>query len=298
MNPTRCGIAPLPNKIDLYYETFGNESNPPILLIMGLDTQCLAFTEEFIQPLLDNNFYCLRFDNRDIGKSTWLNDTWNKKSPYTLEDMAQDSIFLLDYLNLQKVHLIGVSMGGMIAQRLAISFSERILSICSIMSSAFMYDVSATKKWQEKLYFPLLPFLFRHFHINHPILHPQITVQFYMKMYRFLNGTKFRYDVEELRKIVTEGIVVRKGQNPKARYQQFCAIIASGSRIRGISQINVPFLIIHGSADPIVPVNHALKLASLNKAAKLTIVEGMGHTMPKEAFPHFYPTLLSHLTEG
>jgi len=123
------------------------------LLIMGLDTQCLAFTEEFIQPLLDNDFYCIRFDNRDIGKSTWLNDTWHRKNPYTLEDMAQDSIFLLDYLNLQKVHLIGVSMGGMIAQRLAISYSERISSICSVMSSAFMYDVSLTKKMAGKINF-------------------------------------------------------------------------------------------------------------------------------------------------
>jgi pimeloyl-ACP methyl ester carboxylesterase len=296
MNPTRFGIASLPNKIDLYYETFGNEANPPVLLIMGLDTQCLAFTEEFIQPLLDNDFYCIRFDNRDIGKSTWLNDTWHRKSPYTLEDMAQDSIFLLDYLNLPKAHLIGVSMGGMIAQRLAISFSERILSICSIMSSAFMYDGSLTKRWQEKLYFPLLPFLFRHFHINHPILHPQITVKFYMKMYRYLNGTKFRYDEEKLRKIVTEGIDIRKGQNPKARYQQFCAIIASGSRIQEITKINIPFLVIHGSTDPIVPVNHAYKLASLNRTAKLVIVEGMGHTMPKEAFGFFYPQLLNHLS--
>jgi pimeloyl-ACP methyl ester carboxylesterase len=295
MKPTRFGIATLPNKIDLYYETFGNEANPPVLLIMGLDTQCLAFTEEFIQPLLDNDFYCIRFDNRDIGKSTWLNDTWHRKNPYTLEDMALDSIFLLDYLNLQKVHLIGVSMGGMIAQRLAISYSERISSICSIMSSAFMYDVSLTKKWQEKLIFPLLPFLFRHFHIKHPILHPQITVKFYMKMYRYLNGTTFRYNEEELRKIVTEGIDHRKGQNPRARYQQFCAIIASGSRIKGIPQINIPFLIIHGSADPIVSVNHAYKLASLNKAVELIIVEGMGHTMPKEAFAYFYPQLLDHL---
>lgn len=296
MKPTRCGTALLPNNIDLYYETFGNEANSPVLLIMGLDTQCLAFTEEFIQPLLDNDFYCIRFDNRDIGKSTWLNDTWNKKSSYTLEDMAQDTIYLLDYLNLQKVHLIGVSMGGMIAQRLTLSFSGRIISICSIMSSAFMYDANLTKKWQEKLYFPLLPYLFRHFYINHPVLHPQITVKFYMKMYRFLNGTKFRYDEEELSKIITEGIVVRKGQNPKARYQQFCAIIASGSRIQEITKINIPFLIIHGSADPIVPVNHAYKLASLNKAAELIIVEGMGHTMPKETYPNFYPQLLQHLS--
>jgi pimeloyl-ACP methyl ester carboxylesterase len=114
-------------------------------------------------------------------------------------------------------------------------------------------------------------------------------------MYRYLNGTAFRYNEEELRKIVTEGIVDRKGQNPRARYQQFCAIITSGSRIQGIPQINLPFLIIHGSADPIVPVNHAYKLASLNKSTKLNIVEGMGHTMPKEAYVHFYPQLLDHL---
>jgi 10-carbomethoxy-13-deoxycarminomycin esterase/esterase len=117
-----------------------------------------------------------------------------------------------------------------------------------------------------------------------------------MKMYRYLNGTKFRYDEEQLRKIVTEGIDIRKGQNPKARYQQFCAIIASGSRIQEIPQINIPFLVIHGSSDPIVPINHAYKLASLNKAAKLIIVDWMGHTMPKETYAHFYPQLLQHLS--
>jgi pimeloyl-ACP methyl ester carboxylesterase len=119
-----------------------------------------------------------------------------------------------------------------------------------------------------------------------------------MKMYRYLNGTTFRYNEEELRKIVTEGIDHRKGQNPRARYQQFCAIIASGSRIKDIPLINIPFLIIHGSADPIVPVKHAYKLASLNKASELIIVRGMGHTMPKEAFVHFYPQLLDHLSKS
>lgn len=296
MNPTRFGITSLPNEINLYYETFGNETNPAVLLIMGLDTQCLAFTEEFIQPLLDHDFYCIRFDNRDIGKSTWLNDKWHRKNPYNLEDMAQDTLFLMDYLDLPKVHLIGVSMGGMIAQRMAIQFPERVKSICSFMSTAFLNDLSLTKNILEKLYFPLLPLLFKNFHIKQSILHPKITVTFYMNMYRYLNGNKFRYDVEELRKIIKEGIDIRKGQNPKARYQQFCAIIASGSRVQEIPKINRPFLIIHGAKDPIIPVSHAYKMASLNKLAELVIVDGMGHTFPKESYPFFYPQLLNHLS--
>jgi pimeloyl-ACP methyl ester carboxylesterase len=129
MNSTKQGIAALHHGINIYYETFGNENNPAILLIMGLDTQCVAFTLEFIKPLLENNFYCIRFDNRDIGKSTWLNEKWNKKSPYTLEDMAQDTLGLLDYLDQTKVHLLGVSMGGMIAQRIAPSCHPPIYMI-------------------------------------------------------------------------------------------------------------------------------------------------------------------------
>ena len=296
MKPTKYGTATLPNEMVIYFETFGNEKDPAVLLIMGLDTQCLAFSEEFIQPLLDHNFYCIRFDNRDIGKSTWLNEQWKMKSPYTLEDMAQDTLLLLDYLNIPKVHLIGVSMGGMIAQLLAIQFPERVKSICSFMSTAFLNDLSLTKNMLEKLYFPLLPFILKNFHVKHAILHPKITVKFYMNMYRFLNGKRFKFNETDLREIMIEGIETRKGQNPKARYQQYCAIIASGSRIKEIPKINSPFLIIHGTEDPIIPVSHAYKMASLNKSAALVIVDGMGHTFPKESFPFFYPELLNHLS--
>jgi pimeloyl-ACP methyl ester carboxylesterase len=298
MNSTKQGIAALHHGINIYYETFGNENNPAILLIMGLDTQCVAFTLEFIKPLLENNFYCIRFDNRDIGKSTWLNEKWNKKSPYTLEDMAQDTLGLLDYLDQTKVHLLGVSMGGMIAQRIAISYPERVNSICSVMSSAYLHDQSLLKNFLEKLYSPFLPFIFKHFYVKHPILHPKITVKYYMNMYRFLNGKVFKYEEEGLREIITEALEKREGQNPKARYQQYCAILASGSRIQEISKINKPFLIIHGTADPIIPVSHAYKMASLNKSAILVIVDGMGHTFPKESYPFFYPELLNHLSKS
>lgn len=117
-----------------------------------------------------------------------------------------------------------------------------------------------------------------------------------MNMYRFLNGKRFKYKETDLREIMIEGIETRKGQNPKARYQQYCAILASGSRIKGIPKINSPFLIIHGTEDPIIPVSHAYKMASLNKSAALVIVDGMGHTFPKESYPFFYPELLNHLS--
>jgi len=119
-----------------------------------------------------------------------------------------------------------------------------------------------------------------------------------MNMYRFLNGKVFKYEEEGLREIITEALEKRKGQNPKARYQQYCAILASGSRIQEISKINKPFLIIHGTADPIIPVSHAYKMASLNKSAILVIVDGMGHTFPKESYPFFYPELLNHLSKS
>jgi esterase len=119
-----------------------------------------------------------------------------------------------------------------------------------------------------------------------------------MNMYRFLNGKVFKYEEEGLREIITEALEKREGQNPKARYQQYCAILASGSRIQEISKINKPFLIIHGTADPIIPVSHAYKMASLNKSAILVIVDGMGHTFPKESYPFFYPELLNHLSKS
>ena len=148
-SPTQSGKV-RSNGIELYYESFGKPSNPAIVLIMGLDAQCVIWSMGFIEPLVKAGYNVVRFDNRDIGLSTWIDD-WYRSTPYTLEDMAADTVGLLDALQIKKAHIMGASMGGMIAQRVAISYPERVLSLTSIMSSGYVLNPKATKKLVMKL---------------------------------------------------------------------------------------------------------------------------------------------------
>lgn len=294
MKPTLAGKAPC-NNIEIYFETFGQKHNPAILLIMGLDAQSILFTKEFIEPLVEAGYYVIRFDNRDIGLSTWMNDGWHRKQPYTLEDMAKDSIELLDYLSIAKAHIIGVSMGGMIAQRIAISYPERILCLVSIMSSGFALDHEAVPLLIGRPLVRLVPFFLRNLSINSRLVFPRVTVENYMKTYRRLNGKAFPLNHTQLRNIFVEGIEQRKGQNPKAIFQQFCAIVASGSRLNELSKINAPTLVIHGTKDPLIWPIHATIYAPKIPNAKMLWIEGMGHQMPRPVLDIVLPAIIEHL---
>lgn len=292
---TQSGKAPV-NDIEIYYETFGNKQNPAILLIMGLDAQCVIYGENFINPLVDAGFYVIRFDNRDIGLSTWMNNTWHRSRPYSLEDMAKDSVELLGFLQIKQAHIIGVSMGGMIAQHIAIDFPEKVLSLTSIMSSGFTLNPTIASKFSHKLIFRLVPFLIKRFYIKNKYSNHKISVESYVATYRILRGRRFEFDDSYFREVFTEGIEIRKGQNPRARYQQFCAIIASGSRLKKLHQIKAPTLVIHGTADPLVNPKHAEIYAPLIPNSKLLMVEGMGHELPKGALTEVLPEIIRHIS--
>lgn len=291
---TKSGKAPV-NGIELYYETFGDEQNPTVLLIMGLDAQCVIYGENVIEPLVEAGFYVIRFDNRDIGLSTWMNETWHRSRPYSLEDMAKDSVGLLDFLKIEKAHIIGVSMGGMIAQHIAIDFPEKVLSLTSIMSSGYTLNTKVTSKFTHKLLLKLLPFLIKRFYIKNKYSNHKISVGSYVATYRLLRGKRFEFDESYFRQVFTESIERRKGQNPRARYQQFCAIVASGSRLKKLHQIKAPTLVIHGTADPLVSPKHAEIYAPLIPNSKLLMVEGMGHELPKGALAEILPEIIRHL---
>lgn len=297
MKPTLTGKAPC-NTIEIYFETFGLKNNPAILLIMGLDAQSILFTNDFIEPLVEAGYYVIRFDNRDIGLSTWLNDIWHRKRPYTLEDMAKDSIELLDYLSISQAHIIGVSMGGMIAQRMAISHAERVLCLVSIMSSGFILDPKAVPFFRGKLFVRLIPFFLRNFTIKSKLVFPAITVENYVMTYRRLNGKTFPFNHNHFRTIFTEGIERRNGQNPRARFQQFCGIAASGSRLHELPEIKAPTLVIHGTEDPLIPPIHATIYVPRIPGAKMLWVNGMGHQLPKPVLEIVIPAIIKHLKEN
>lgn len=291
----QSGKAPV-NGIEIYYETFGEKQNPAILLIMGLDAQCVIYGENVIEPLVEAGFYVIRFDNRDIGLSTWMNDSWHRSRPYSLEDMAKDSVELLDFLQIKQAHLIGVSMGGMIAQHIAIDFPDKVLSLTSIMSSGYALNPKIATKFSHKILLKALPFLIRRIYVKNKYSDHKITVGSYVATYRLLRGKRFPFDEAYFREVFTQSIEYRKGQNQRARYQQFCAIVASGSRLKKLPQIKAPTLVIHGTADPLVNPKHAEIYAPLIPNSKLLMVEGMGHELPKGALAEVLPEIIKHIS--
>ena len=293
----KSGKAPV-NGIEIYYETFGESQNPAILLIMGLDAQCVIYGDNVIKPLVEAGFYVIRFDNRDIGLSTWLNDKWHRSKPYKLEDMAKDSVELLDFLQIKHAHIIGVSMGGMIAQHIAIEYPEKVLSLTSIMSSGYTLNPAVVKDFKLKLLVRSIPFLIKRFYIKNKYSNHKITVGSYVATYRFLRGNRFPFDEAYFREVFTESIERRKGQNPRARFQQFCAIVASGSRLEKLHKIQAPTLVIHGTADPLVNPKHAEIYAPLIPHSKLLMIEGMGHELPKGALEEVLPVIIEHLQKS
>lgn len=294
--PTRKGKAPV-NDIEIYFEAFGEPSNPALVFVCGLDQQSVLFSDEIIQPFVEARLYVIKFDNRDTGHSTWMNSSWHKSKPYTLEDMATDAVGLLDYLNIQKAHFIGVSMGGMIAQRIAISHADRVLTLMSLISSGYAMNIKGAKSFLFKATAFLTPFLIKRQFVKNRFMSRKITVESYVKIYGFLNGKKHPYDEERFRMLFTEAIEKRHGQNPNALYHQFFAIVASGSRLEEMHKIKAPTLVIHGTNDPLVHVNHAKIYAPLIPRSRLVLIDGMGHGLPKTVMPQIVSEVLSHVRQ-
>ena len=280
------------NGIEIYYETFGNPENPAVLLIMGLDAQCVIWSMNFIEPLVAAGYYVIRFDNRDIGLSTWIDD-WDRSRPYTLEDMARDTVGLLNALNIEKAHIVGASMGGMIAQRIALSHTEKVLSLTSMISSGYTLNPKAAKDTFNKMLYVAAPFIAKNFKIRNKIVQNKVTVEDCVNNYRRLVGTKYPYNETYYKQLFSWSILERKGQNPKARLQQFCAIAASGSRLKELPNIKVPTLIFHGTDDPLVPPIHAKIYAPLIPKAKMIWMEGVGHELPTGVLPQIHKELLA-----
>ncbi len=282
------------NGIEIYYETFGKPENTAILLIMGLDAQCVMWSMAFIEPLVAAGYYVIRFDNRDIGLSTWINE-WHKSRLYTLEDMASDAVGLLESLKIKKAHIIGASMGGMIAQRIVLSHSEKVLSLTSIMSSGYMLNPKAVRKVSAKMLLRFMPFLVKKVKIKHEILDGEVTVEAYVNTYRKLSGTKYPFNETYFQQLFSWSILERNGQNPNARYQQYCAIAASGSRLEELLQIKVPTLILHGIDDKLVPPIHAKIYAPLIPHAKMVWLDGVGHEIPNGILQQVHDEILAVL---
>ena len=253
------------NNIEIEYDSFGDPSSKPLLLVAGLGTQMIWWREEFCEKLVDKGFYVIRFDNRDVGLSTKVS------APYNLQDMADDAISLLDALNVDKAHICGASMGGSIVQAMAIKYPARILSLTSIMSTTGRANLPPAKPEAVKLLMMPAP------------EERDGYIEYYVNLWRVLHGSGFPFDEEEGREMAAKSY--DRSFYPPGIDRQVMAISVSGSRKTKLASVNVPTQIIHGGDDPIVSVEGGKDTAETIPGAELLIIEGMGHALPPEAWP-------------
>jgi pimeloyl-ACP methyl ester carboxylesterase len=283
------------NGISLCYDTFGNPASPPLLLIMGLGAQMVAWDDDFCRQLAGRNYFVVRFDNRDIGLSTrfpqlaapgiaelvgQLLQGKAVAAPYTLRDMAADAVGLLDVLGLKRAHVVGASMGGAIGQELAINFPDRLLTLTSIMSSTG--DPSLPQAKPEAIAILMTP--------------PPKTKEEYLanfqRTWKVLRGPDFPED--EARDLERANLNFSRGLNPQGVARQFAAIIASGNRTEKLKAVHVPTLVIHGDADPLVPVEGGVATAAAIPGAKLVRIPRMGHALPIPMWRQVIDAIAAH----
>jgi pimeloyl-ACP methyl ester carboxylesterase len=267
--------------ITLCYESFGEPSDPTALLIMGLGTQMVAWHEDFCRDLAAGGYHVVRFDNRDIGRSTHVDGPApnitqlllrsKRAARYTLADMADDAAGLLRELRLEPAHVIGASMGGMIAQTLAARHPEQVLSLTSIMS-----NTGALTSGQPAL--RLYPFFLR----RRPVGLDEYIAHF-ARLFAAIGSTGLPRDPDEIRALA--GISYERDHDVAGPGRQLAAIIASGDRTRELRKVRAPTLVIHGTADPLVSPSGGRATARAIKGAKLMNVKGMGHDLPSALWP-------------
>ncbi|HSV41549.1 MAG TPA: alpha/beta hydrolase [Nocardioidaceae bacterium] len=279
-------VAPLPNGIDLSYQTFGDPSGDPLLLIMGLAGPMIWWDDDLCTMLAHAGFFVIRFDNRDMGRSTRLTSQRVRRStlvkafagqrtraPYSLQDLADDTAGLLDHLGIAAAHIVGVSMGGMIAQTLALSHRDRVLSLTSIMSSTGRRTVG----WQDP---KLLPRLLKRT--------PQ-TLEDYIAgnvAFWLLIGSP-AYPLGEEYFMRRGRDTWERGINPAGVLRQMMALLTQPDRTSALRSLSVPTLVIHGLADRMVHVSGGRATAHAIPGAELLLIQGMGHDLPVDLFPHF-----------
>jgi pimeloyl-ACP methyl ester carboxylesterase len=268
-----------PARIDIAFERFGDPGSSPLLLVMGLGTQMLGWPDGFCEALATRGVHVIRFDNRDIGLSTHLTDASppdvraallgdTSSASYTLSDMAADVIGLLDALGLDSAHLVGASMGGMIAQTLAIEYPDRVRSLTSIMSTTG--DPSVGQATQRALAALLSP----------PAATRAEAIERTVSIVRVIGSPGFELDEAELR--WRTGIAYDRDHDPMGVARQLVAIAASRDRTVALQSVSVPTLVLHGVDDPLVNVSGGRATADAIPGAELVVFEGMGHNLPRE----------------
>ncbi len=286
------------NGLKFEVESLGREQDPAVVLIMGLGMQLTSWPLELCQPLLDHGYRVVRFDNRDIGLSEKLNGVPRQSvamaafrhalhlpipAPYRVETMADDTVGIMDVLGIRAAHLVGASMGGMIAQCVAASRPERTLSLTSIMSTSGARNL------------PKASMRIAHHSLSRPKAGAprERIVQHYVKLFQLIGSPGFPTPEEVLRKRMAANLA--RSYNPAGTMRQLLAIVASGDRSDSLRKIHVPTLVIHGDADPLVPVAHGKDTAAKIPGATLKLIPGMGHDLAPGLVPILAEAVLGHI---
>ena len=256
-----------PSRLNIAYERFGDPDRPPALLLMGLGTQMLGWPDGFCQTVAERGVHVIRFDNRDIGLSSHLTNAPapdiaaifrgdTSSASYTLSDMAGDTIGLLDALGLESAHLVGASMGGMIAQTVAIEHPRRVRSLTSIMSTTG--DASVGQSTREAMA---------------ALLSPPAAA-------RVIGSPGFELDEADVR--WRTGLAYDRAHDPVGVARQLAGVAASGDRTVALRSVAVPTLVLHGADDPLVNVSGGRATAEAIPGAELVVFQGMGHHLSRE----------------
>lgn len=281
------------NGIEIEYETFGAKRDPALLLIMGLGAQLTLWPDSLCQSLASRGFFVVRYDNRDVGLSTDfgaagipnLMEAFAKlmkgeklDAPYLLSDMAADATGLLDALDIDRAHMVGASMGGMIAQILAATSAQRTQSMVSIMSTSGRPGLPMGKPEAVAMLSAQPPGTAREQLIAHA-----------MKLRSVIGSPGFPADPTELRILVERNIDRR--WYPQGAARQYLAVMASGPRVDLLRTVRVPTLVLHGEDDPLLPVECGRDVASLVPGAKIETWPGWGHDLPAQMVPRLVESI-------
>ncbi|WJS97776.1 alpha/beta fold hydrolase [Novosphingobium humi] len=269
------------NGVELAYDSFGEADATPVLLIAGLGTQRIRWTAPFCQDLAARGLRVIRFDNRDSGQSTPFSHAGTPdfaammagrkpQIPYTLEDMAADALGLLEALDIERAHVVGRSMGGMIAQIMASRHPERVLSLTSIMASSGNPFLPAPEPDVMAM-------------IMGPSPDPRVDEAGYvahcLRFARQIAAPCLPFDEAGQRALILEEL--RRGWHPGAPARQMAAIATDGDRRERLAEITAPSLVIHGTADPLFPLPHGEDTAAAIPGARLLAIRGMGHDLAR-----------------
>lgn len=289
------------NGLQIEYDTFGEHGHDPVLLIMGLGTQMVGWSPQFCEALAAHGHYVIRFDNRDVGLSTKFDGIRAPGrlryvlhrylrlplgAPYSLRDMASDAAGVLEALGIADAHVVGASMGGMIAQLMSVHHPHRVRTLTTIMSTSGAPGLPRARAD-----------VMQHVFVKRPVTGDKDDMLEHMLMtMRLISSPAYPRSDSEWRDLLNE--ILDRSFYPPGFRRQLAAIIEDGSRVQRLRRIDKPTLVIHGSEDPLIPVECGVDTARHIEGAKLEIIEGMGHDLPPPLIGRLASLIAEHASSS